>query len=189
MRQIGIQPDHLHPADIDETPYKKEHPRFLARRLAYNKALKVQEEIRMMEDYKFSYILSADTVVSVGRMILPKPQHEDEARECLKLLSGRTHKVHTAICLITPHGRAHRKLVENRLRFSRLSPSVIDAYVATEEWQGKAGGYAIQGFAGSFVLRLVGSYSGVMGLPLAETFRLLESQSYPVHSQWGKSLL
>lgn len=181
LRQINIEPDYLYPADIDETPYKKEPPSFLAKRLAYEKAKIAQENVSQMDGYDKSYILSADTVVCVKRMILPKPADENEARECLKLLSGRTHKVYTAICLMTPHKKSYNKIIETRLRFMRLSDKMMDYYIAQNEWQDKAGGYAIQGFAGSFVLRIVGSYSSVVGLPLSETLQFLEKHGYPIY--------
>ncbi|MHC5305814.1 Maf-like protein [Bartonella sp. LJL80] len=186
LHQIGIDPDHLHPADLDETPKRGEHPRFLAKRLAAGKAQKAEQIIRTMPDFRHALVLAADTVVSVGRTVLPKPDGEDEARECLRLLSGRTHKVYTGVCLINGKGKSHHKLVETRVRFERLNRKVIDAYLASGEWRGKAGGYAIQGRAGSFVIQLVGSYTNVVGLPLAETVELLTAQNYPVFESWAK---
>ena len=186
LRQIGVYPDHLHPADIDETPRRLEHPRFLARRLAKEKAERGAEKVRVLPDLENALVLAADTVVAVGRRILPKPVDEDEARECLRLLSGRTHKVYTGVCLINAKGKSHHKLVESRVRFERLGRAVIEAYLQSGEWQGKAGGYAIQGRAGSFALQISGSYSGIVGLPLAETVELLTTQNYPVFEHWQK---
>lgn len=185
LNQIGIDPLHLHAADIDETPKRGEHPRYLAKRLARQKAEKAEDAVRRVPGLERALILAADTVVSVGRTILPKPETEDEARECLRLLSGRTHRVFTGVCLISARGRDHLRLVETRVRFSRLSRKVIDGYLLSGEWKGKAGGYGIQGLAGAFVVRLVGSYTNVVGLPLAETVELLQAQDYPVYGTWG----
>ncbi|RCS25708.1 Maf-like protein [Phyllobacterium salinisoli] len=184
LGQAGIEPDHLHPSDIDETPLRAEHPRSLARRLSREKAEKASESLKADEKFAGSYILSADTVVAVGRRILPKAEIQDEARECLRLLSGRSHKVFTGICLITPKGRVRQTLVESRVRFERLTREQLDSYLASGEWRGKAGGYAIQGFAGSFVVKLVGSYTNVVGLPLHETVSLLTGEGYQVYGAW-----
>jgi septum formation protein len=129
-------------------------------------------------------VIGADTVVSVGRRILPKCEILSEAAQSLRLLSGRAHRVHTGICLVTPKGQERRKMVETRLRFKRLSSSEIEAYLGSGEWRGKAGGYAIQGLAGAFALKLVGSYSSVVGLPLYETMSLLAGEGYPAHLFW-----
>lgn len=185
LRQIGVEPQHLHAASIDETPKRGEHPRYLARRLAREKAEHAEQAIRVIPGLEKAIILAADTVVAVGRTILPKPEVEDEARECLRLLSGRAHKVFTSIYLISAKGRHQHRLVESRVRFAWLSRKMIDVYLASEEWQGKAGGYAIQGRAGTFVVRLVGSYTGVVGLALAETADLLQAQNYPVYEGWS----
>lgn len=186
LHQIGVYPDHLHPADIDETPKRLEHPRFLARRLAREKAQKAEKIVHSMPNLEHALVLAADTVVAVGRRILPKPVDEDEARECLRILSGRTHKVYTGVCLINAKGKSHHKLVEARVRFERLSSQMINAYLLSGEWQGKAGGYAIQGRAGCFSLQIYGSYSAIVGLPLAETVELLTGQNYPVFDYWQK---
>lgn len=186
LHQIGVYPDHLHPADIDETPKRLEHPRFLARRLAKEKAEKGVKITRAMPDLKHALVLAADTVVAVGRQILPKPVDEDEARECLRILSGRTHKVYTGVCLINAKGKSRHRLVEARVRFEELSSQMINSYLLSAEWQGKAGGYAIQGRAGCFALQIEGSYSGIVGLPLAETVELLTAQNYPVFERWPK---
>ncbi|HMB46701.1 MAG TPA: Maf-like protein [Afifellaceae bacterium] len=184
LDQIGIEPDKLLPANIDETPQPKETPRSLARRLARTKAEVARRNADRDPDLQHAYVLAADTVVAVGRRILPKPELTDEAAACLRLLSGRAHKVFTGICLITPKGKVRQKLVETRLRFKRLSREEMETYLASGEWQGKAGGYAIQGRAGAFVTKLVGSYSNVVGLPLNETMTLLMGEGYPVYANW-----
>ena len=129
-------------------------------------------------------VLAGDTVVAVGRRILPKAETMEEANVCLRLLSGRNHRVFTAISMITPGGATRRRLVETRLRFKRLSNREIESYLASAEWRDKAGGYAIQGIAGAFVVKLIGSYSAVVGLPLNETVGLLAGEGYPVHFNW-----
>ena len=131
-----------------------------------------------------AFILAADTVVCVGRRILPKCELIDEAGACLRLLSGRAHRVYTGVSLITPKGAERRKLVETRLRFKRLSSQEIEAYLASGEWRGKAGGYAIQGLAGTFPVKLIGSYTSVVGLPIYETMALLVGEGYPAHLSW-----
>ena len=170
LAQAGIVPDSIAPADVDETPLKDETPRLLAARLA---RLKAQAAHRPGQ-----FTLAADTVVSVGRRILPKAETQDEARKCLSLLSGRAHKVMTGVALIGPDGRVAERLSETRLHVKRLTVAETDAYIAGGEWRGKAGGYAIQGRAGGFILDLSGSYTGVVGLPLYETLCLLEGLGY-----------
>jgi septum formation protein len=182
LKQIGIEPAALLPADIDETPQKGESPRSLAVRLADEKAAASAHVLRTCADLAGSYLLTADTVVSVGRRILPKCELADEAEQCLRLLSGRAHRVHTGLCLVTPKGATRRRIVETRVRFKRLSRSEMDAYLASDEWRGKAGGYAIQGRAGAFVIKLVGSYTSVVGLPLYETMNLLVGEGYVLPS-------
>jgi septum formation protein len=184
LDQIGIEPDKLLPANVDETPLPKETPRALARRLARTKAEVARRSAERDPELQKSYVLAADTVVAVGRRILPKPELTDEAAACLRLLSGRAHKVFTSVCLITPKGKVRQKLVETRLRFKRLSREEMETYLASGEWQGKAGGYAIQGRAGAFVTKLVGSYTNVVGLPLHETMDLLMGEGYPVYANW-----
>ena len=184
INQIGIEPDALRPADIDETPKRGELPRAYATRLARNKAEAALGMIRIDDDLKGSYILGADTVVAVGRRILPKAELLDEAAQCLRLLSGRNHRVHTAICLVTPKETFRQRYVETRVRFKRLSEQDIEAYLASGEWRGKAGGYAAQGIAGGFLVKLVGSYSNIIGLPLYETITLLGGEGYPIHFGW-----
>jgi len=182
LAQVGIAPDRLMPADVDETPGRRELPRTLARRLARTKA-EVALSRLAGEGVADALVLAADTVVAVGRRILPKAETFEEAEDCLALLSGRAHRVFTAVCLAGPRG-VRERLVDTRVRFKRLSRSETDAYLATGEWQGKAGGYAIQGFAGGFVVNLIGSYQSVVGLPLAETLGLLEGAGYPVRAGW-----
>lgn len=184
LAQIGIEPAFLQPADIDETPQRSEHPRSLAKRLSKQKAERAKDKLKNDADYKSAFILAADTVVGVGRQILPKAESEDVALDCLRLLSGRAHKVFTGVCLVTPKGSLRQVLVESRVRFDRLSRRQMDAYISSGEWRGKAGGYAIQGLAGSFIVKMVGSYSNIVGLPLHETQALLEGENFPVYNQW-----
>jgi septum formation protein len=184
INQVGIEPDALRPADIDETPKRGELPRAYATRLARNKAEAALGMVRIDDELKGAYILAADTVVGVGRRILPKAELLDEAAQCLRLLSGRNHRVQTAICLVTPKETFRQRYVETRVRFKRLSEQDIEAYLASGEWRGKAGGYAAQGIAGGFVIKLVGSYSNVVGLPLYETLALLGGEGYPIHFGW-----
>lgn len=184
LQQIGIEPDALLPVDLDETPHKNELPRTLAARLAEEKTRAAAALASRRPELADSYIIGADTVVSVGRRILPKCEIVAEAAQSLRLLSGRAHRVHTAVCLITPKGRARHKLVETRLRLKRLSAAEIEAYLGSGEWRGKAGGYAIQGLAGAFAQKLIGSYSAVVGLPLYETMSLLSGEGFPVYISW-----
>ena len=183
LNQIGIQPDLVLPAEIDETPKKSEAPRRLAQRLAREKA-QVSRQTAQMEDMGDAYVVAADTVVCLGRRVLPKAELLEEASQCLSLLSGRGHRVYTGLAVIGPKGKLRERLVETRVRFKRLAREEIDAYLATGEWRGKAGGYAIQGLAGSFVVRLTGSYSAVVGLPLNETAALLTGLGYPLRDAW-----
>jgi septum formation protein len=184
LNQIGIEPEHLVPAHIDETPEKGELPRKLAQRLADQKAIHAQHKARTSGIADNAIVLSADTVVAVGRRILPKAEMMEEASECLRLLSGRSHRVFTAVSLLTTGGKMRRRLVETRLRFKRLSAREMESYLASAEWRDKAGGYAIQGIAGAFVVKLQGSYTAVVGLPLNETVGLLAAEGYPVHFNW-----
>jgi len=184
LNQAGVEPDSLEPAEIDETPERGELPRTLAVRLAREKAVKAQERIRSREDLKGAFIVAADTVVSVGRRIMPKPELLEEAGSCLRLLSGRTHRVYSGVCVVTPNDAVKTRLVETRVRFKRLSDQDIESYLASGEWRNKAGGYAIQGLAGSFVVKIVGSYTNVVGLPLYESMALLAGEGYPVHYGW-----
>ena len=184
LNQAGLEPDSLEPVEIDETPESGELPRTLAVRLAREKALASLPRVRGREEIKGAYILSADTIVAVGKRILPKPDLLEEAADCLRLLSGRTHRVYSGVCLITPRDAVRTRLVETRVRFKRLSNEDLESYLASGEWRGKAGGYAVQGLAGSFVTKLVGSYTSVVGLPLYETTTLLAGEGYPVHFGW-----
>src|SRR3982074_1099509 len=184
INQAGIEPDALRPANIDETPKRGELPRACANRLARAKAEAALQLVRVDEELSGAYILAADTVVAVGRRILPKAELLDEAAQCLRLLSGRNHRVHTAVCLVTPNEAYRQRLVEPPVRFKRLSEEDIEAYLASGEWRGKAGGYAAQGIAGSFIVKVVGSYSNVVGLPLYETTALLAGEGFPIRFGW-----
>jgi septum formation protein len=184
LQQIGLDADALLPTAIDETPQRNELPRSLATRLSVEKAAAAVKLLAYKPELEGCYILAADTVVAVGRRILPKCEDVEQAEDCLRLLSGRQHRVFTAVALITPRRAERRRLVETRLRFKRLSTAEIDAYLASGEWRGKAGGYAIQGLAGAFAVRIIGSYSAVVGLPLYETAALLAGEGYPVLTPW-----
>lgn len=167
LRQIGLAPDAVEAAELDETPLPEETPRRLALRLAQEKARAVSSRA------PDAYVVAADTVVAVGRRVLPKAADGPEVRACVALLSGRAHRVLTGVAVVAPGGRLASRLAETRLRFKRLSDVEIDAYAACGEGVGKAGGYAVQGRAGAFVISLNGSYSSVVGLPLYETSGLL----------------
>ena len=184
LKQAGIEPARLMPMDLDETPQKSEHPRSLARRLSADKARAAYEVTRQDLAWKDGYILAADTVVAVGRRILPKAEYMEEASSALHLLSGRSHWVFTGVCLIAPDGKLRQKIVETKVRFKRLTGEEMKFYLASGEWRGKAGGYAIQGFAGTFVHKIAGSYSAVVGLPLFETVQLLNGEGYQFHEKW-----
>jgi septum formation protein len=165
LRQIGIEPARVAPADIDETPAKRELPAAYAQRMARAKAAAVGSP--------GDIVLAADTVVACGRRILPKAETVEQARACLDLLTGRRHRVLGAVCLIGPDGKPREKLTTSIVLFKRLSPAEVEGYLASREWHGKAGGYAIQGRAASFVSFLSGSYSNVVGLPLFEVTQML----------------
>jgi septum formation protein len=184
IHQVGIEPDALRPSDIDETPNRGELPRGYANRLARAKAEAALAAVQRDAELTGAYVLAADTVVAVGRRILPKAELIDEAQQCLRLLSGRNHHVYTAVCMVTPKGIFRQRLVETRVRLKRLSSEDIEAYLASGEWQGKAGGYAVQGLAAAFVVKIVGSYSNIVGLPLYETVTMLAGEGYPVHHAW-----
>lgn len=184
LAQAGITPDKLMPMDLDETPRRAEHPRSLARRLAHDKAEAAFATVHTDPAWAGSYILAADTVVAVGRRILGKPEYLEEASASLHLLSGRSHWVYTGICVITPQSATRIKVIETKVRFKRLSAIEIKSYLASGEWRGKAGGYGIQGFAGAFIQKLVGSYTGVVGLPLAETVQLLTGEGFQFYEKW-----
>ena len=172
LAQMGLAPDQVDAAEIDETPEKDETPRRLALRLAKAKAARVAAA------HPDAHVLAADTVVAVGRRILPKVETAEEGRACLELLSGRAHKVLTGIAVRAPGDRSAARLVETRLHFKRLSAAEIEAYLASGEGLGKAGGYAIQGRAGAFVVAIQGSYPAVVGLPLYETACLLDGLGF-----------
>jgi len=174
LAQVGVTPDRVDPADIDETPLRDETPRRHALRLAREKARAVAQ--RAPGDF----VLAADTVVAVGRRILPKAETEDQAIKCLALLSGRNHMVLTAVAVIGPDGREASRLVETRVQVKQLSDVERADYLAGGEWRGKAGGYAVQGVAGGFIIGLHGSYTGVVGLPLYETLNLLRGLGWNV---------
>lgn len=184
LQQAGIEPDRILPADIDETPQRAEHPRSLAKRLSKQKAEKALAVLRAESSAEPAFVLAADTVVAVGRRILPKAGTIDDAVYCLQLLSGRSHRVYSGICLATPSGKIRQRLIETRVRFRRLPREDIERYVASGEWRGKAGAYAIQGLAGSFVVKLIGSYTSVVGLPLYETAALLSGEGFDTRAGW-----
>jgi nucleoside triphosphate pyrophosphatase len=184
LNQAGIEPDQLLPADIEEIPTKGELPRAYATRLARAKGEAALEAVRRSDELRGSFIVAADTVVAVGRRILPKAELLDEAAQCLRLLSGRNHRVYSGVCVVTPKESFRQRLVETRVRFKRLSQSDLETYLASGEWRGKAGGYAIQGLAGCFVVKIVGSYTNVVGLPIYETTALLAGEGYPVYFGW-----
>ena len=186
MEQIGLRPDLLCPVDIDETPKRRESPRDYVRRMAYQKLEAAKAMPQVKEIFAQRYLLTADTVVAVGRRILGKAGDVEEARAHLKLLSGRSHRVYTAVCLLTPAGKLRKRLVDTKVRFKRLSGAEIDAYLATDEWRGKAGSYAIQGLAGAFVRHINGSYTSVVGLPTYEVMQLLAGNGFPVLSRWPR---
>ena len=172
LSQIGVKPDFILSPNIDEKIFSKELPRIYVERMSLEKNRVFQQK------YPQSIILTADTVVSVGRRILPKTMDVNLAEECLKLISGRRHKVFTSFTVYTPNNSLKRKTIQSIIKFKRLHPDEIRYYLATKEWEGKAGGYAIQGIAASFINFISGSYSNVVGLPLAELYRVLISIGY-----------
>lgn len=172
LRQVGLMPDGMDPADIDETPRRGELPPAHAMRLAQEKARAV------IARHPGAYVLAADTVVACGRRILQKTEDEASARSCLEMLSGRRHRVHGGIALVSPDGCLVTRRVDSQVAFKRLSEAEIGAYLRTDEWQGKAGGYAIQGRAAALIRWVSGSYSNVVGLPLFETAQLLAGRGY-----------
>ena len=174
LAQIGITPDDVSPADINEDPIEGEVPRGHALRLAQEKAAKVAGE------NSDTIILAADTVVGVGRRILPKAENLDQAKYCLNLLSGRGHRVFTGVAVVKPNGDMISRVVETRLTMKRLSAQELQSYLDSGEWNGKAGGYGIQGIAEGYISKLIGSYSNVVGLPLFETRNLLQGAGYPL---------
>lgn len=179
LRQVGLIPNEIDPADIDEKPRSGELPHAHALRLAEDKARAV------MPRHIGAFVLAADTVVACGRRILPKTEDEADARFCLELLSGRRHRVHGGIALASPDGTLVSRKVESQVAFKRLSEREITAYLTTGEWRGKAGGYAIQGRAAALIRWVSGSYSNVVGLPLFETAQLLAGRGY--RANWTAS--
>jgi septum formation protein len=174
LKRIGVEPDAVTPADIDETPLKGELPPHYAARMAAQKA----RAVHGLDPGAVT--LAADTVVAAGRRILPKTEQEAEAREALYLLSGRRHRVLSAVTVIDPAGMARHRLSTTIVAFKRFSEDELAAYMASGEWRGKAGGYAIQGRAEALVRMISGSHSGVVGLPLYETRALLRAAGYPL---------
>ena len=172
LKQVGVTPDDIIPADIDESPSKVELPRDLAKRLAIGKAQAIAK------DNAGAFILAADTVVGLGRRILDKAEDVDYARYCLERLSGRRHHVYGGICMITPEGIEVSRLVDTVVQFKQLSKQDIENYLESDEWQGKAGGYAIQGQAESYIKFIRGSYSNVVGLSLYDTMGMLQGNGY-----------
>lgn len=172
LRQVGIAPDVVAPADLDEAPRPRELPADYVRRMARDKAAAVAPR------HGEAFVLAADTVVALGRRILPKAEDEATARDCLRRLSGRRHRVLGAVVVVAPGGRRAERLVATAVTFKRLTAVEIAAYLASGEWRGKAGGYAIQGRAAAFIPRLNGSYPNVVGLPLTETLALLTGLGY-----------
>ena len=172
LDQIGVVPNLIVPPNIDETVITGESPRQLVSRLSVNKAIWVSEK------HSGSIILAADTIVACGRRILSKAENLEQARNFLNLLSGRRHKVISGLAIISPNGRLHKRIVETQVNFKRLSPTELDLYLKSGEWEDKAGAYAIQGLGAKFVKSINGSYSNVVGLPLFETAQLLEGLGY-----------
>jgi septum formation protein len=184
LERIGLTPDLLNPSDIDETSHKRETPRAFSVRLANEKAKAALAMPRVVALGGNAFVLACDTVVGLGRRILPKAATAKQAEDCLWLLSGRSHWVYSTVCLVAPGGRTTTRCVETKVRFKRLSKGDVESYLRSDEWRGKAGGYAIQGRAEAFVRALRGSYSGVVGLPLYETVHLLAGAGYPVNHIW-----
>ena len=187
LSQVGVEPDALRPSSINETPKPGEMPRSLVTRLARAKAEAARDLISNDKELAEAYVLAADTVVTHGRNIYGKPKDVEEALAVLQRLSGRSHRVLTGLCLITPEDRVRLKIIDTRVRFKRLSKEEMQSYLASREWRGKAGGYAIQGLAGCFVQKIVGSYTNVVGLPLTEVVGMLVGEGFPIHFNWLKA--
>ncbi|MXV45192.1 septum formation protein Maf [Saccharibacter sp. 17.LH.SD] len=183
LAQIGLSPDSVQPADIDETPHPNELPRLHALRLARSKAETIASRLA-----DAALVIGSDTVVALGRRILPKAEDEATARYCLTLLSGRRHKVYTAVSCrpsaAWPEGHSNERIVESYVIFNRLTPQHIDALIENGDWNGKAGGYALQGAAAAYIRQIGGSASGIIGLPLFETTQLLRGQPCPAGMGW-----
>jgi septum formation protein len=172
LRQAGVEPDSVLATDIDESPLKDETPRRMALRLAIDKARAGAAAA------PGAFVIGSDTMVALGRRLFGKPEHEADARRMIGLLSGRAHKVVSGVAVVAPDGRVASRVAETRLRWKRLTQAEIDAFIASGEWQGVAGGYRIQGRAEAFAIDIQGSYSGIVGLPLYETLALLEGLGY-----------
>jgi len=177
LEQIGVFPDLIADSNINESI---DDPKILPKQKAIIIAKRKAEAVYEKSKIENSIILAADTIVAVGRRIVEKPNHEDDAVRALQLLSGRNHRVYTAVCLRDQHGKYISRLVETRVKFKRLSDEEMGSYILSKEWYDKAGGYAIQGIAGSFVIKIIGSYSSVVGLPLYQTSNLLNGVGYDV---------
>ncbi|MTI10503.1 Maf family protein [Curvivirga aplysinae] len=174
LAQIGVEIDGIIPADIDETPQDRESPRELALRLAESKAQAVQDR----DEAKGHFILAADTVVGLGHRILPKAEDEQTARDCLDLMSGRRNQVYSGVAIVAPDGEMVSRVVKSQVGFKRLTQNEINAYIRSGEWDGKAGGYGVQGLAAAYIKFLSGSYTNVVGLPLFETSQMLQGLGY-----------
>jgi len=172
LGQINITPDNVCPANINESPLQNEKPKALAKRLSIEKANHVHAQ------NKESFVLAADTVVACGHQVLDKAEDQHQAREFITKLSARRHHVYGGITLVTPDGKTISRVCDTMVQFKPLTPQDIDSYIKSKEWEGKAGGYAIQGFAGSFVKYMAGSYSNVVGLSLYDTINILKSGEY-----------
>jgi septum formation protein len=181
LEQIGVFPDLIEDSNINESI---DDPKILPKQKAIIIAKRKAEAVYEKSKIENSIILAADTIVAVGRRIVEKPNHEDDALKALQLLSGRNHRVYTAVCLRDRHGKYISRLVETRVKFKRLSDEEMGSYILSKEWYDKAGGYAIQGIAGSFVIKIIGSYSSVVGLPLYQTSNLLNGVGYDVKYRW-----
>ena len=177
LGQIGLEPDNIEAPDIDETPHAKEKPRAYVQRMAREKAEALEAH------HVGDFIVTGDTVVARGAQILPKAENHEQAKSCLELLSGRSHTVFSALTVITSTGQIIERLSQNRVTFKRLSAQEVVSYLDSGEWQGKAGGYAIQGLAASFIQRLKGSYSAVMGLDLFHLAGVLAGQRFGLMAQ------
>ncbi|MGB0573444.1 MAG: Maf family nucleotide pyrophosphatase [Hyphomicrobiales bacterium] len=181
LEQIGVFPDLIDDSNINEFI---DDPKILPKQKAIIIAKRKAEAVYEKSKIENSIILAADTIVAVGRRIVEKPNHEDDALKALQLLSGRNHRVYTAVCLRDQYGKYISRLVETRVKFKRLSDEEMGSYILSREWYDKAGGYAIQGIASSFVIKIIGSYSSVVGLPLYQTSNLLNGVGYDVKYRW-----
>ncbi len=174
LERIGIIPTEVIPADIDESEKKKEHPKDVALRLSTEKAQKIYSDNKD----KKSFILAADTVVACGRLTLPKGETKKDALYCLERLNGRSHRIYSGHCVISPNGEIRSKVIETRVKFKHLSPEEISSYIGSGEWEGKAGAYGIQGKAEAFVKSINGSHSNIVGLSLYDTMNMLKGLGF-----------